>query len=44
MGGGIAIEDAACIAALLPEGTEASNIDERLAMYQEIRHERATWA
>ncbi|KAK3897627.1 hypothetical protein C8A05DRAFT_47831 [Staphylotrichum tortipilum] len=40
-GGGIAIEDAACVAALLPRDTTPAEIPERLALYESIRGERA---
>ena len=39
----MAIEDAASIAQLLPEGTPASQIPKRLKFYERIRHARATW-
>ncbi|KAM0440607.1 hypothetical protein ACHAQK_005579 [Fusarium lateritium] len=40
-GGGIAIEDAASLAALLPLGTTAEDIPDRLALYEKVRDERA---
>ncbi|KAH6649269.1 hypothetical protein F5144DRAFT_480371 [Chaetomium tenue] len=40
-GGGIAIEDAASLAALLPRGTTVDDIPERLALYEKVRDERA---
>jgi acetoacetate decarboxylase len=40
-GGGIAIEDAASLCALLPLGTTADDIPERLALYEKVRDERA---
>ena len=39
--GGIAIEDAASLSALLPRGTTVDNIPERLALYEKVRDERA---
>ncbi|WPG97919.1 fad-dependent monooxygenase ops4 [Acrodontium crateriforme] len=43
MGGSMAIEDAICIAAVLPLGTSASDVPERLKLYQDIRQERANF-
>ncbi|KAF5002126.1 hypothetical protein FGRMN_609 [Fusarium graminum] len=40
-GGGIAIEDAASLAALLPLGTTVEDIPKRLALYEKVRDERA---
>ncbi|KAL1891090.1 hypothetical protein Sste5346_007916 [Sporothrix stenoceras] len=40
-GGGIAIEDAASLVALLRAGTPRSEIKDRLALYQDIRMQRA---
>ncbi|KAJ4265119.1 hypothetical protein NW762_005365 [Fusarium torreyae] len=40
-GGGIAIEDAASLAALLPLGTTVKDIPKRLALYEKLRDERA---
>ncbi|KAF9766043.1 hypothetical protein IL306_001582 [Fusarium sp. DS 682] len=40
-GGGIAIEDAASLVALLPPGTTVEDIPSRLALYEKIRDERA---
>lgn len=42
MGGAIAIEDAVSLALILHDGVSASEVPERLKLYQEIRHERAT--
>lgn len=39
--GGIAIEDAASLFALLPRGTSVNDIPERLALYEKVRDERA---
>jgi hypothetical protein len=39
--GGIAIEDAGAICALLPLGTSKDDIPERLKLYEKIRDERA---
>lgn len=39
--GGIAIEDAASLCALLPKDTDKNDIPERLAIYERIRDERA---
>ena len=39
--GGVAIEDAASLCALLPTDTNTDEIPERLTMYQTIRDERA---
>lgn len=41
-GAGVAIEDAASLAVILPSGTPTSEIPERLQLYEEIRHERAS--
>ena len=38
----MAIEDAVSIAQLLPESTSASEVPDRLKLYESIRHERAT--
>lgn len=40
-GGGIAIEDAASLAALLPLGTTVDDIPSRLTLYEKTRDERA---
>jgi hypothetical protein len=40
--GGIAIEDAASLSVLLPRGTTADDIPERLALYEKIRDGRAS--
>jgi hypothetical protein len=40
-GGAMAIESAACIAQLLPADTKATDLTDRLALYTEIRYERA---
>ncbi|KAJ4120091.1 hypothetical protein NW768_010374 [Fusarium equiseti] len=40
-GGGIAIEDAASLAALLPLGTTPGDIPSRLSLYEKVRDERA---
>lgn len=40
-GGGIAIEDAASIAALLPRGISKEEVPERLKLYEQCRMERA---
>ncbi|KAL2194208.1 hypothetical protein P885DRAFT_71530 [Corynascus similis CBS 632.67] len=40
-GAAMAIEDAASLCALLPRGTTASDIPERLALYERVRDERA---
>lgn len=40
-GGGVAIEDAASLAVVLPLGTPVDEIPDRLALYNSIRHERA---
>ncbi|KAF4980023.1 hypothetical protein FZEAL_3885 [Fusarium zealandicum] len=40
-GGGIAIEDAASLCALLPRGTTKDDIAERLSLYEKLRDERA---
>ncbi|CAI4214082.1 unnamed protein product [Parascedosporium putredinis] len=40
-GGGVAIEDATSLVALLPLGTTPEDIPERLALYEKIRDERA---
>lgn len=39
--GGIAIEDAGSLSALLPKGTAVADIPERLALYEKIRDGRA---
>ncbi|KAK9592166.1 hypothetical protein V6Z92_005195 [Aspergillus fumigatus] len=41
-GAGVAIEDAASLAVVLPFGTTVEEIPERLQLYDEIRHERAS--
>ncbi|EAW22075.1 putative salicylate hydroxylase [Aspergillus fischeri NRRL 181] len=41
-GAGVAIEDAASLAVVLPFGTMVEEIPERLQLYDEIRHERAS--
>ena len=41
-GGALAIEDAASIAQLLPESTSASEVSDRLQLYESIRYERVT--
>lgn len=41
-GGGVAIEDAATLAVVLPMGTKPEEIQERLQLYQEIRKVRAS--
>ncbi|KAE8311999.1 hypothetical protein BDV41DRAFT_540085 [Aspergillus transmontanensis] len=41
-GAGIAIEDAASLAVVLPQGTPVEEIPERLQLYHEIRYERAS--
>jgi 2-polyprenyl-6-methoxyphenol hydroxylase-like FAD-dependent oxidoreductase len=41
-GAGVAIEDAASLAVVLPLGTTVEEIPERLQLYDEIRHERAS--
>ncbi|RSL46606.1 hypothetical protein CEP53_010276 [Fusarium sp. AF-6] len=40
-GGGIAIEDAASLCALLPRGTRSDDIANRLALYERLRDHRA---
>ena len=40
-GGGVAIEDALSLAALLPLGTTINDLKDRLGLYQECRVERA---
>ncbi|KAM0208880.1 hypothetical protein ACHAPQ_009949 [Fusarium lateritium] len=40
-GAGVAIEDAAAIAVVLPQGTTAEQVPERLQLYQDFRYERA---
>ncbi|RYP65816.1 hypothetical protein DL771_008117 [Monosporascus sp. 5C6A] len=40
-GAGVAIEDAASLAALLPSGVSRDEIPERLALYEKLRDERA---
>lgn len=40
-GGGVAIEDATSLVALLPPGTAPEDIPERLALYEKTRDERA---
>ena len=39
----MAIEDAASVAQLLPEGTTAAEVPDRLKLYESVRHERASW-
>lgn len=39
----MAIEDAASIVQLLPVNTAASEVPDRLKLYERIRHERVTW-
>ncbi|KAF2162584.1 hypothetical protein M409DRAFT_69143 [Zasmidium cellare ATCC 36951] len=41
-GAGTAIEDGAALATVLPLGTKREEVAERLRLYDEIRHERAT--
>ncbi|KAJ9144666.1 3-hydroxybenzoate 6-hydroxylase 1 [Pleurostoma richardsiae] len=40
-GGGVAMEDAASLCALLPRGTPKNEVPERLALYEKIRMHRA---
>lgn len=40
-GAGVAIEDAAALAVVLPPGTKSEDVAERLTLYEEIRKERA---
>ncbi|KAF5657668.1 salicylate hydroxylase [Fusarium heterosporum] len=40
-GAGVAIEDAASLAVVLPQGTITEQVPERLNLYQDIRYERA---
>lgn len=40
-GGGIAIEDAGSLCALLPRGTSKKDVPERLKLYEQLRDERA---
>jgi hypothetical protein len=40
-GAGVAIEDAAALAVVLPEGTSAEQVSQRLQLYQDFRYERA---
>lgn len=40
-GAGVAIEDAATLAVVLPEGTSAEQVSQRLQLYQDFRYERA---
>jgi 2-polyprenyl-6-methoxyphenol hydroxylase-like FAD-dependent oxidoreductase len=35
------MEDAVCIAALLPLGTSPDDVPERLVLYEKVRYERA---
>lgn len=42
-GGAVAIEDAASAAQLLPQDTPASDVPDRLQLYERVRHERASW-
>lgn len=39
----MAIEDAASIAQVLPADTPASEVPQRLKLYERIRHDRVTW-
>ena len=39
----MAIEDAVCIARLLPANTSASEVEERMKLYEDIRYERAEY-
>jgi 2-polyprenyl-6-methoxyphenol hydroxylase-like FAD-dependent oxidoreductase len=39
----MAVEDAASVAQLLPEGTTAAEVPDRLKLYERVRHERASW-
>jgi len=41
-GAGSAIEDAAALSTVLPLGTKRDEVEERLVLYDDIRHERAT--
>lgn len=41
-GAGSAIEDAAALSTVLPLGTTKDELEERLGLYDDIRHERAT--
>lgn len=41
-GAGVAMEDGAALACVLPRGTAREDIPERLALWDKIRHERAT--
>lgn len=41
-GAGTAMEDGAALAVVLPSGTKRGEVPERLRLYDEIRHERAT--
>jgi 2-polyprenyl-6-methoxyphenol hydroxylase-like FAD-dependent oxidoreductase len=41
-GGGIAIEDAISLSVVLGNGTPVAQVPERLKLYHDIRHERAT--
>ena len=40
-GGGCAIEDAMCLAAILPSGTTEADVLDRVKLYESIRYERA---
>jgi salicylate hydroxylase len=42
-GGAMAIEDAMCIARLLPRDTPASHVEERMKLYEEIRYKRVEY-
>ena len=42
-GGAMAIEDAVCIARLLPKTTSASEVEGRLKCYEEIRYKRVEY-
>ena len=39
----MAIEDAVCIARLLPADTPASGVEDRMKVYEEIRYKRAEY-
>ncbi len=41
-GGAMAIEDAVSLAIMLPEGTTAAQVPERLQLYNKARYERAS--
>jgi 2-polyprenyl-6-methoxyphenol hydroxylase-like FAD-dependent oxidoreductase len=42
-GGAMAIEDAVCIARLLPADTPASEVEDRVKLYEEIGYKRAEY-